>query len=111
MQLGNLFGLLDVLPPLRYNVNPLLAFFVGIVSGFPGLGLLFLSLTDFIIPTVLLGLMVLIGALTVPPIAILLTVGLASPLLPFYVAFCMLFQGFYGFLRAANSNQRRGAWG
>ncbi|HEY9804551.1 MAG TPA: hypothetical protein V6D25_29735 [Leptolyngbyaceae cyanobacterium] len=80
------------LPPLRQEVSPIGAFFVGILFGFIGLPIYLRSCQDF---WVLLALW------------FLFTFLLAIPTGPIAPVLSWCFQGLYGYARAADSNERR----
>lgn len=77
----------DTLPPLKARKNPAAAFFIGCCCGGIGLGLYFGSFIDFLVPIVVFIIAALIG------------LGIGG--IPGW-----LFAGFWGMMRALDSNKR-----
>jgi hypothetical protein len=79
----------DKLPPLDKKKNPAIAFVLGCLFGGIGIGLYFWSFLDFLVPVVVL---------VVATIA-----GFGIGAIPGW-----LFAGFWGMMRAIDSNHRNG---
>jgi len=82
-----LMDLLKSLPALKKSKNPTLAAIIGFLFGGIGLGIFFLSFTDFVLP-------------------ILVVIILAAVLKAAGWIVGAAFAGLYGFVRASESNRR-----
>jgi hypothetical protein len=86
--MNDLFGFLGNLPVLNSRKNAVTACLLGLFFGSIGIGIYFGSMTDFLIPVLVL----IVLAVIIP--------GLGA--LPGWI-----FAGLYGYFRAINSNTRR----
>ncbi|MBD2596294.1 hypothetical protein H6G74_18455 [Nostoc spongiaeforme FACHB-130] len=81
----------DKMPPLKSKKNPAIAFFLGIFFGSIGIAIYFQSFLDFLVPFVVF----IVAAIA----------GFGIGGVPGW-----LFAGFWGMVRALDSNHRRGEY-